>query len=357
MRFGIIVVPIILSGCKNKSDDYEYVPAEPIVPNHNMKVPEWTTDPTIANAFSRMLQEQRVSYISIPVKDVVAKCPPTNFKLKAVDVSLGATLYPSDDAKIWFLTDKTKLIKTVSPKTTYLEMVWREKAVLSAVEKMDISPRVAPKSSISLLPGCEIRSYVMDMVPGESLIDYVNNHGSIDAATLKKVGKLTLKALEKLHNTGIVHGDMHRGNIIYNSARNEVKLIDYGRAEAFIDSNGKHLPFKTVKLNPELNPLLLSIQELKGYAKSRADDIFRLAEMLVTTVGGMEDLIDKRRVRKNGLIYEEYVLPSISSLILRKQNKKFAYNVPQYLRDLYNAVVRLDYGDTPDYEALSRYFD
>jgi len=115
-----------------------------------------------------------------------------------------------------------------------------------------------------------------------------------------------VKLLEKIHSLGILHADIHQGNIGFKTR--EIKcdfahpenlvLIDFGLAEFFpldmakpeLVGAGSHAIF---------NPVLISQFELAGYRRGRRDDIYRAFQDMVSTLSfhklmKMYDLIMKK---------------------------------------------------------------
>ena len=99
-----------------------------------------------------------------------------------------------------------------------------------------------------------------------------------------------LDLLKTLHHSGVLHGDIHLGNIVfkvprgddpekYNWLADELTLIDFGEAQYFIPRKGRELTPK--KLNTTyLLPLALSPWELQGSMAGPRDDFFRLFERI-----------------------------------------------------------------------------
>ena len=358
MRFGSLLVPVFFFGCKDKSSSSNYSTGDIQAPEKEgtESIPTWSTDPSISNAFSRMIAEQNEAYTKTSYREMEAVCPPPDFTIFGKTVTLqGKLAAPSSSGvNIQRLSDSTRLMKTSTHDMYYMRMAWTEKAVLSSIEKLGISPRVVPKSSLSLSTGCELRSFVMDFVGGEALDAYFANRGNhVDFKIIAEIVRLTLKALEKLHNSGIVHADIHPGNVVYNEGMSAVKLIDYGRAKSFVDSTGSHVASTRVPLDPNLNPVILSPAELRGYSTSRSDDVFRLAEMMIYLIEGPVGIADKQWVRENGFRVQAFVFPPLHTLIYRKENRVFTPSIPKALQEFYREAVKLKFGATPNYDALA----
>jgi hypothetical protein len=123
--------------------------------------------------------------------------------------------------------------------------------------------------------------------------------------------------------------------------KGSLKLIDFGRSMSYIDTNtGKHLAESKLKpFNPlaALNWNLLSINELEGKAVSRADDIFRLAEVLIT--------LCYKKVKDYGHL-------SPKSVAIQKRHRTFDSRVPAELQAFYKYAMNIGFEERPNYKYL-----
>lgn len=69
---------------------------------------------------------------------------------------------------------------------------------------------------------------VMDLVRGENIRVFLNRHRS-DRNALKNAVTGMFEAMFAMHRNNIVHGDMHRGNILIGND-SDVKIIDFGES-------------------------------------------------------------------------------------------------------------------------------
>ena len=102
--------------------------------------------------------------------------------------------------------------------------------------------------------------------------------------------------LEKLHLHGIVHGDIHMGNIAFrdpqapwNVNNPDLVLIDFGRAR-FYPLDDELLA--AAKAGAHDTKTLLSPWELEGHRKAPRDDVFRLFVIFAFAVQGEQNLFD-----------------------------------------------------------------
>ncbi len=79
-----------------------------------------------------------------------------------------------------------------------------------------------------------------------------------------------LVGIGKMHALGIIHGDIHPGNVMLNN-RDEIRFIDFG--EAFFESE---FPFKREIVRPRLSYVhcFFSHWRLEGWRYSFRDDVF-----------------------------------------------------------------------------------
>ena len=118
----------------------------------------------------------------------------------------------------------------------------------------------------------------------------------------------TIKLLRDIHSIGILHGDIHSGNIAFRSPSlgcdfhhpENLILIDFGLAEFFPADLGK--PILTAPgAYDALNPVLITQFELLGYRRGRRDDIYRALQELISALSGgkllkLYHLISQKRV-------------------------------------------------------------
>ena len=72
----------------------------------------------------------------------------------------------------------------------------------------------------------------MDVVQGEVLHKLKHN---FELNRFVSVFVKTLRALQSIHDAGIVHGDIKEDNILFNEK--EVKIIDFGSSESFVSES------------------------------------------------------------------------------------------------------------------------
>lgn len=133
-----------------------------------------------------------------------------------------------------------------------------------------------------------------------------------------------IQLLQKLHEIGFIHGDIHYGNIAFQNYEahegegcdfenpESLLLIDFGLAEFFPADFGKNEQSPDT-LYARGNPEVLSLFELKGYRRSRRDDVLRAFEMYI-------DIITSRKVSEMfRLLIEKLSKPANKGIDIYKQ--------------------------------------
>lgn len=68
----------------------------------------------------------------------------------------------------------------------------------------------------------------------EILTEYWEGEGSLDELFVpEEILKLIGEGLNKLHNLGLVHGDLHPQNVFYNPTEHKIMFIDFGHARRY----------------------------------------------------------------------------------------------------------------------------
>jgi serine/threonine protein kinase len=156
-----------------------------------------------------------------------------------------------------------------------------------------------------------------------------------------------ISALEYLHATGFVHGDVKPDNFMMGGSR--VFLIDFGLARPFRDARtGAHLPY--AENQPFAGtPCFASASALRGNAVSRRDDMESLAYVWLFLLTGRLPWAPP-----GGPPHERYARMAIAKLrsppdlLFSRDGKAFA--------DYLTMVRRLRFADVPQYAAYRRMF-
>lgn len=135
---------------------------------------------------------------------------------------------------------------------------------------------------------------VMEEVKGTSLRETIKrgvlSNGHADISTGIALARSISTDLAKLHRLGIVHRDVHPGNVIVDEA-GRPRLIDFGLAQDLLGKDWKR-PGQGMRG-------YASPQQLAGLAPSVADDVHAFGALLYFVVTGA-DLLDVAHLRLRG---------------------------------------------------------
>lgn len=128
-------------------------------------------------------------------------------------------------------------------------------------------------------PHPNVRFVVMELA-GPSLASVIGNRTLLPTMFVFRVFLRGVQLLEQLHSLGLIHGDVHAGNLAFRSADSAVNedgvaqdliLIDLGRAKFFTYDKSK------IQTNDKVD--LLSPWERRGAVKAPRDDLIRLFDL------------------------------------------------------------------------------
>jgi serine/threonine protein kinase len=207
---------------------------------------------------------------------------------------------------------------------------------------------------------CKMRMLVTDLLPGTSLEERVI-HGTPPALGQQSIFKIAagaLEALEKFHNSGFAHGDVHSRNfMIHESAPGDfsVRLIDLGHANPFADEFGSHITemfmkFPEAQSDPPnitfMSPWHIESNLGTQYRSSRRDDVFRLAEMLLRISSGeFREAIHRvsERAKPWGLRL------SLAEFKRSAAGKSVSRDIHAAIKEFYDDTLRLGFDEEPGY--------
>jgi len=110
----------------------------------------------------------------------------------------------------------------------------------------------------------------MERLDGETLYESVVNQSGNeeeDAKKLEAVTWNTVEAIAKLHSAGIVHTDLHQGNVFVDGNR-QVKIIDYGLAKQFTP---EEVDYQKLQADYSLVAYKMKIEETEAAKKVKAE--------------------------------------------------------------------------------------
>ena len=166
------------------------------------------------------------------------------------------------------------------------------------------------------------------------------------------VAAAAVRLVKRIHESGIIHGDVHEDNFMFASLVNPdttLRAIDLGRASNWVelaaDGSLKHVEFETRELGPGLSWDLLSVWELEGARPSRRDDMLRLANALFNSLAMELKTVQTACDRKSG--------KSVDDCVAAKRERRTEGRLGAF----YNEMLGLEFTDRPDYEYWAAVFD
>jgi serine/threonine protein kinase len=137
-------------------------------------------------------------------------------------------------AEVWAATD-TKLQRKVAVKVLHPDLVASRSLVArfqreaQSIAKLR-HPGIIPIYTVGRAD--DLVYYVMPLVEGESLQEYLGRHGTLDPDEARRILRETAAALAVAHEAGIVHRDVKPENIMLEGRERRVLVMDFGIAKS-----------------------------------------------------------------------------------------------------------------------------
>jgi serine/threonine protein kinase len=227
----------------------------------------------------------------------------------------------------------------------FVEAILMEKAVMQSISSEDRQRYFVPVlRSAGQSELCGLRTLVT--VNGGKSLGGTYKMGRKEIA---KIAVETIEILKFLHSLGVVHGDIHKGNMIVSGVDGKIRLIDLGRARVFVTPESGHIKPTYTYYPSGLNMQLAAPFELEQFPASRRDDMFRLAETLYRLFASH---IGRDDVALTQYQHHRYSGPTNLALI-----KRYAV-VDGYdeLVQFHHEMAQLEFYDRPDYEKWTHVF-
>jgi hypothetical protein len=277
-------------------------------------------------------------------------CPPASVNVNGgvVDIDHEKPLFLGSDSQLHSSSDGKLLFKTITRDKSPFDGLTREKAVLSVLDSL--KGRTARVYSIK--PGsesmkhCADRSIVFDYVGGWSGVSLIKDGLKMTESEVARLAARIIEMIRDVHSYGIVHGDIHAGNFVFEGKTNlegTVKIVDFGRAIPFVNpETGLHVRQNDPLANGfgRLNPVLLSPFEIEGSKLSRRDDMYRLSEVIYKALG-----YTCPTVHDFGKALSSQELANAKRLW-----KAYKSDSHRIFTDFHHEMVRLEFTDKPDYQ-------
>lgn len=133
---------------------------------------------------------------------------------------------------------------------------------------------------------------VMEYVEGQTLSDYIEEHGVLSVEAMLTIAKQMCDGLEHAHERGVIHRDIKPTNImIVNREGNlTAKLVDFGIAKV-LESDEKGAQQITREGDVFGSPLYMSPEQASGRSIDKRSDIYSLACVLYEALTGHAPLM------------------------------------------------------------------
>ena len=208
--------------------------------------------------------------------EAVENCPPSEIHLDSGEViSVDREKRPdfSGTGSKIFIVGKYAVKYVYSASREIVETLAIDRAFMKALS--GTVPKLFEPQNIP--QACQVRLMVSEFAGSRQMWQISSGLPWKRQAILFQAAAVSLDILRKIHNRGLIHGDVHSKNFVYTDGPADLKLIDFGRAEPFIDpTTGEHVPFQKKQYGVvDWESVFLSPWEIEGIRKTRRDDVFR----------------------------------------------------------------------------------
>ena len=303
-----------------------------------------------------------------PVND---QCPPATVTLtggRKVRIHPNSEPFANGSSTRLFLDERANVVvKTLDkPRKPHLRRALAVDAAFLIVLSGRVGlPRLFAIEAVGISDHCRARTMATEFVgryPLNKIKAAYADRPGLAPAVAGAIAK-TIEILAQVHSAGLVHGDIHGKNLVYadvNDVPGTLRLIDYGRAEPFVDANGEHVrEGRPATPYGDWSKALLSPWEIEGLRLTRRDDMFRTAE-LALKLGGFDSaytqaltVLETARVSQEKQWRTDAKARYIRGVLELKRNRPFIDSpnrpTPRVFIDFYLYTLTLAFEETPDY--------
>ena len=136
-----------------------------------------------------------------------------------------------------------------------------------------------------------VRFMTQELV-GETLDSVYSSDHKPGVRSAMLIFKRIVHLLRTIHDMGIIHGDVHLGNIAFSAPGDRdissLLLIDFGASSFFPADFCKDDFLEEYANQYKVEPVLLSVFQLSGYRSGRRDDLYRAVELMGILMTGFD---------------------------------------------------------------------
>lgn len=155
--------------------------------------------------------------------------------------------------------------------------------------------------------------YVMDLLPGKALSDYINQDNGLTFEQCLDIFRQVAQGLAYSHKKGIVHRDIKPANIILIKEENDkdgfqAKVVDFGLAKVLNPVAGQAI---TTKGQIFGSPYYMSPEQCQGQAIDHRSDIYSLGCALFESIAGEPPFVGANAVQTL-MMHTESAMPKLA---------------------------------------------
>ncbi|MFA7338521.1 MAG: protein kinase [Candidatus Obscuribacterales bacterium] len=166
--------------------------------------------------------------------------------------------------------------------------------------------------------------YTMDLLPGESLADYLQEHGRLTQAQALPIFRQVCMGLAYAHERGIIHRDIKPGNIMLinpalpdkaessDVSKRLVKIVDFGIAK-LTDERGNTIQGLTKPGEVFGSPLYMSPEQCNSQKVDQRSDLYSVGITLFQALTGRPPLLGKSAIETT-IMHQTTIPPKLNEV-------------------------------------------